>query len=265
MLSALSRAGRTGIGFLRRFSALHLFWILTCVLTVAAGPVYALTNSATGTVSGSALDVTNASISLTLNNPPTLTKAFAPDTIDQGDTSTLTLTITNPNGFDITGVAVTDTYPAEIVNADPHNGSTDCTGGTVTATVGGNSVGLSGATVEAGTSCTVTIDVTSSTVGGPYTNTTGVVTSTESADSATASDDLTVVAPNITLSKAADKALAAPGETVTYTLTYGNTGAGDATELFITEPYLVPGPKYTPMMRMVGGEVFCEYLTIEAI
>ncbi|KPJ78043.1 MAG: hypothetical protein AMJ54_05640 [Deltaproteobacteria bacterium SG8_13] len=44
-----------------------------------------------------------------------------------------------------------------------------------------------------------------------------------------------VVPPNITLAKSADQANARPGDTVTYTLTYGNTGAGDATDLVITD------------------------------
>ena len=61
-------------------------------------------------------------------------------------------------------------------------------------------------------------------------------TATKSQDqddtNATADDpgeSITVVYPNITLSKAADKATAEPDEVITYTLTYGNTGTGDAT------------------------------------
>ena len=52
--------------------------------------------------------------------------------------------------------------------------------------------------------------------------------------------------PAITLSKSADVATAKPGDTITYSLTYGNTGPGDATNLVITDTIpanttLVPG------------------------
>ena len=52
--------------------------------------------------------------------------------------------------------------------------------------------------------------------------------------------------PTITLSKSADVTTAEPGDTITYTLTYGNTGPGDATNLVITDTIptnttLVPG------------------------
>ena len=52
--------------------------------------------------------------------------------------------------------------------------------------------------------------------------------------------------PTITLSKSADVTTAIPGDTITYTLTYGNTGPGDATDLVITDTIpanttLVPG------------------------
>ncbi len=52
--------------------------------------------------------------------------------------------------------------------------------------------------------------------------------------------------PIITLSKSADVTTAIPGDTITYTLTYGNTGPGDATNLVITDTIpanttLVPG------------------------
>ena len=52
--------------------------------------------------------------------------------------------------------------------------------------------------------------------------------------------------PTITLNKSADVSTAKPGDTITYTLTYGNTGPGDATNLVITDTIpanttLVPG------------------------
>jgi uncharacterized repeat protein (TIGR01451 family) len=177
---------------------------------------------------------------ITVNSPPTITKTFAPDTIDLGNSSILTLTIGNPNSFGITGVAVTDNYPAQIINATPSNVATTCTGGTPTAANGGTSVALSGASIGAGGSCTVTVDVTGTTVGGPYTNTTGVVTSTELLDSATASDDLTVTGIDLSVSKSVDDSTPDVDSNVVFTVTVSNAaGLNDATGVAVTD--LLPG------------------------
>ncbi len=45
---------------------------------------------------------------------PTLTKAFSPSTVFQSQTSTLTITITNPNAAPLVGLALTDALPAGI-------------------------------------------------------------------------------------------------------------------------------------------------------
>lgn len=130
---------------------------------------------------------------------PTITKVFAANPIVSGGISTLNLNINNLNSTALTGVAVTDSYPLEIVNATPSNAATTCSGGTVSAVDGGSSIALSNASIPANTSCTVTVDVTSASPGGSYLNTTGAVTSAEAPPSTNASDSLTVnVAPEIT-------------------------------------------------------------------
>ncbi|MCK9483087.1 MAG: hypothetical protein M0R34_01825 [Candidatus Marinimicrobia bacterium] len=46
---------------------------------------------------------------------------------------------------------------------------------------------------------------------------------------------IAVTGPTLTLSKTVDKTSAAPGDTITYTVHYSNTGDGDATYVFILE------------------------------
>jgi ice-binding like protein/exosortase sorting signal-containing protein len=105
--------------------------------------------------------------------PPTLTKSFSPNSIVAGATSTLTITLLNPN----TGAATltapfVDTLPSGVVVATVPNASTTCPGtGAVAAAAGGSTVTLpvtrsipAGAGSTPG-SCTVTVDVTRSTVG----------------------------------------------------------------------------------------------------
>lgn len=160
---------------------------------------------------------------------PTLTKTFATDPIALGASSTMTLTLTNSNTVALTGTSVADTYPTQISNATPANAATTC-GGTLSAIDGGASVGLTGGTIPASGSCTVTVDVTSTTAGGPYTNTTGVVSTNEAPDSTTASDDLTVTATTPpTIAKSFNPSSINPGGTSQLTITLGNTNTSAIT------------------------------------
>ena len=96
--------------------------------------------------------------------------------------------IPNPDGHRLTPstVAFTDTYPAGLVNTIVPGVTNSC-GGTVTAAAGGSSLELSGGTIPAGASCTITVNVTSA-IAGAYTNSTGAVSSVEySGDPASAS------------------------------------------------------------------------------
>ena len=123
---------------------------------------------------------------------PTVSKSFSPTTIAANATSTLTITLTNPNTASIAGVTFTDTYPANLLNSGTPAVSNTC-GGTATASAGGNTLSLSGATIPASNSCTVTVTVTSATAGS-YVNSTGAVTSTNAAAGTAASATLTVTA-----------------------------------------------------------------------
>lgn len=119
-------------------------------------------------------------------------KSFIPDAIIENGVSVLTVTLTNPGGSDVTGVSFTDTYPAGLVNTATANGASSC-GGTVTAANNGNSLALSGGTIPAAGSCTVTVNVTSATAGS-YLNSTGTVT-TDSGNISAATATLTVDPP----------------------------------------------------------------------
>jgi MSHA biogenesis protein MshQ len=130
---------------------------------------------------------------------PTVAKSFSPTTIAANGTSTLTITLTNPNAASITGAAFTDTFPASLVTSGA--ASTTCAGGTATA--GGTNVTLSGATIPASGSCTVTVLVTSATASAGYVNNIaiGAVTSANAlANTAAASATLVVTAVSASLS-----------------------------------------------------------------
>ena len=113
---------------------------------------------------------------------PSLSKAFAPNTIFVGDTSTLTITIHNNDAKNpLTETIFTDVLPTngngDVKLATPVNASlSGCGGGTLTDSAGGSldpddtSVKLNNGTIAKNGNCVISVDVTS-TVQGAYTNT----------------------------------------------------------------------------------------------
>src|SRR2546430_14447829 len=76
--------------------------------------------------------------------PPTISKAFGAASILLNGTTSLTFTISNPNGIDsLNGISFADNLPAGLVVATPGNVSNRC-GGTVTALDGSSAVLFSG-------------------------------------------------------------------------------------------------------------------------
>jgi uncharacterized repeat protein (TIGR01451 family) len=217
----------------------------TIVVTVTSATPGNYTNtipaSALTTTQG-ATNATAATATLAVTAPPVVvTKAFAPASIISGGTSTLTVTIANTNASAValTGLALTDTLPTGVTVAATPAAATTCPSGTAAATAGGATLALTGGTLAAGASCTMSVSVTSS-VPNAYVNTIpiGAVTSTQGAsNTAAATATLTVTASNVTLSKSFLPATINPGGTSVLTLTIANTatGAGALTGLALTD------------------------------
>ncbi len=163
-------------------------------------------NSLVGFIGSDQIDTTisvsddaPASATVTDGAAPTIVKSFSPEVILPNGISTLTITLSNTNGSDLTGAAFTDTYPDGLVNANPTNSSSTC-GGSLTAAAGEASLSLSGGTIPALSSCTISVDVTAA-AESTYTNTIGIGELTDTQDlpnDAAASDDLLVQGIGIT-------------------------------------------------------------------
>jgi LPXTG-site transpeptidase (sortase) family protein len=138
----------------------------------------------------------NSSVTVYKVDAPLISKSFAPDPIITGGISTLTVTITNPpqNVVPLTGVAFTDNLPSGMTIITPILAS-QC-GGTVVSENSNTRLRLSGGSIQVGTSCTISVEVTANT-GKVYTNTTGTVSSTNGGTGLTATDTLTVVSPAV--------------------------------------------------------------------
>ena len=190
------------------------------VLGLRAGTLQSMSGDLT-----SDLPVTTpgASATLTVNEAPlSVSMSFRPSEIDQGDVSTLTYGLGNGAAVGASEVALSDTLPAEIVVASIPNAQTTCTGGTVGATAGGNTITYTGGTVGAGGACTITVDVTSA-IPGSYLNDMVGVTSSLGASDAAEATLIVNPADAPVFTKAFSPATVDPGGVSTLTFTIDNT------------------------------------------
>ena len=170
------------------------------------------TNGGTGAISNA--------VDLTVANPATATKTFAPTKIPLNGTTLLTISITNPNStVSLPGLAFTDNLPAGLVVAPTPNLTNTC-GGTAAATAGASSVSLSGATLAATASCSVSVNLQGTTAGDKN-NSVQVNSTSGGGSSNIATASLTVVAPP-TISKTFGAGSIPLNGTTTVTFTISN-------------------------------------------
>ena len=107
--------------------------------------------------------------------PLTMSKSFNPSSVTVGGTATttMTVTITNPNAFTVSGISFSDTYPAGLV--PDQVGAYTCSAGSAIFT--GSGWALNNVTLGAGASCSVPM-LMHATITGQITNTTSLVTGT---------------------------------------------------------------------------------------
>jgi hypothetical protein len=126
--------------------------------------------------------------------PPQIAVSFNPISINVNETSTLTITFTNPaaNTLALTGVGVTDNFPDGMeVDAVPTATNSCPTGSTFNPTAGATNVSISGVTVPINSTCTFSVKVKGTTAGVKL-NPTGNVISSNGGNGGTASATLTV-------------------------------------------------------------------------
>lgn len=154
--------------------------------------------------------------------PPTFSKAFLPDTIPFGETTTLVFTIDNTaSALAASSMSFTDNLPAGLLVAAVPNVINGC-GGMVTENAGTGVISLNNGLISAATSCTVSVDVTATTPG-TFINMTGELT-TSSGSGGMAGASLTANPPPAFAKVFAPDAIAAGGIS-TLTFTIDNSGS----------------------------------------
>jgi uncharacterized repeat protein (TIGR01451 family) len=213
--------------------------------------------SATNTIAANTLVTTqgatyNTTATATLNRISSflsLNKAFTPNSIAFGGSSTLSVLIvnSNPNAINLTNAALTDLFPAGMTVANPPSSSftgAGCSGGTVTAPPGSNQVSISGASINANSVCTLSVRVTSNFAG----NLTNIIP----ANTATSTQGVTNTnQPSATLtllgvsdlelvSKSNGVSSLAPGAGTAYTIVIRNNGPDNVAGVSVTD-FAPPG------------------------
>ncbi len=236
--------------------------IAATVTATAAGTFDNISGLVRATQTGANTTATgSAKATLTALSPPVIAKSFTPNpsfTSAYGGASTLTFSISNPNTNNaLSGIAFTDNFPTTpglMIVASPLTASNSC-GGVLTNNLGlalaPANVGilLTGGTLAAGGSCTISVNITGGTAGS-YTNTSGRVSHLLNAikwngNTATASLLMETPNPAISLLKQvapsgtgpwASYLAVATGANVYYKFTVENLGDVALSSVNVTDP-----------------------------
>ena len=192
---------------------------------------------------GGGMDITNttpasATLRVSVVQPPSLSKAFNPNTVYVGQTSQLTITIRNTDLVNaLTELSVTDTLPLNVALASPVVGSLTACGASAAllADSGTRVITLSNATISPNTSCLVRVNVVSLTPN-TYTNTInpGAISTRQGVtNGSAASAPLNVQAVGI--AKAFSPATFQAGGESTLTITLRNPTGAPYTNVSITD------------------------------
>jgi uncharacterized repeat protein (TIGR01451 family) len=172
-----------------------------------------------------------------------LSLSDAPDPVVAGETLTYTFNYTNTGNEDTTGVLLTDTVPANTTFVSATGGGTE-SGGVVTWNLGVLAVGASG-------SVQMVVQVDSPLPNGALiSNDSYSIVSNETAPvNGTPVSTTVASSPVLSISKAASLDPVPAGTTLTYTLSYTNTGNEDASGVFVTDTV----PANTTFASATGG------------
>ena len=169
--------------------------------------------------------------------PPKATSTFTPQIIGVGGTSSLSITLANPNGSGtLTGITFTDTLPSTLTVDSPNGESGSCgSTSSVTANPGSGSISLSGGSLKAGATCTISVAVTAA-QAEVVDNDTGPISSSAGNGAGSSASLVVLAPPTVTVTRPTEHARYAFGQRVTvrygcgqayYTLGLSDCSASD--------------------------------------
>ena len=236
----------------------------SCTLTInvraTATGSYVNTTGAVTSTNGGTGNTTSATLSV---GQPAISKAFGTNPVNTNGTSVLTITLSNPTAAAMTLAAFTDTYPGGMTNAATPAASTTCALGTLIAAANGPSVALSGATIPANGSCTVTVTVTAFNTGTNNIPAGGLTVSGGASNVNAASATLSVN-PAPVVSKNFSPASIAKNATSTLTITVQNNNNAAMTGVAFTDNYPA-GLVNAATPTITATPATCTFTTLTAV
>ncbi|MCK4529998.1 MAG: DUF11 domain-containing protein [Candidatus Marinimicrobia bacterium] len=161
-----------------------------------------------------------------------ISKTVDASPIDPGDTVIYSIKINNDGNVVGNLTSIIDDLPSGFSYLS--GSSSGLT--TSNPTINGSQLTWSGTwSLSAADSSILTFSAVASLTPGTYTNSASVSGSNFDTKSTGSTAEVQINGPTLTLSKSVDKSSASPGDTITYTVTYSNTGNGNATYVFILE------------------------------
>jgi uncharacterized repeat protein (TIGR01451 family) len=204
-----------------------------------------ITNSGWTLDSNEILPQSGPNATTTVTSAPVLniSKTDAPDPVTAGGNIAYTVSYSNAGNMNATGVVLTDAVPANTSFVSATGGGA-LAGGVVTWNVGALNAGASG-------SVQMVVQVNSPLANGTViTNGSYQIDSNETSPTAGAAVTTTVSsAPVLNVSKGDAPDPVNAGSSITYTITYSNTGTADATGTTITDTV----PANTTFVSATGG------------
>jgi len=194
-------------------------------------------------------DGTAVSPQLDVVAPPAVAPAFGSASTTVGAETSLSLSITNPNGsFSLTGVGLSLTLPSGLVVATPNGLTGSCGGGTITAPAASTTITLAGASLSGGSSCSFSVQVEAVAAGAQHVSVAAGSDNGGTGVAGTADLDVGRGASSTTL--AVSPATAALGAPVTFTATVGTPGGAPPTG---TVSFFVDGASTPAATASVSG------------
>jgi uncharacterized repeat protein (TIGR01451 family) len=207
-----------------------------------------LTNPAVLQGSGTPPVGSGASTTVSAASALVLAKAVDLATASPGQRLTYTLTYRNTGNADASDVVLSDTLPARTTFVSASGGGTFA-GGVVTWSLGTVAAGTSGSVL-----LTVQLDAVFPHGVTPVENSAVVSSATTAPVGSNPATTTVSAAPSLSLTKSVNLTTASPGELLTYTLAYANTGNADASQVVLSDAL----PARTTFVSASGGGTFAQ-------
>jgi uncharacterized repeat protein (TIGR01451 family) len=163
-----------------------------------------------------------------------ISKSVTPDTANPGDLITYTIAFSNTGTYEAGGVVITDLVPVSVTGASVLSSGVAITDTGASPPYVWDVADLA---VGEGGVITITGQLSATLATGTFTNTAVITTTALDGDPGNNSSEagVTVIASDLVIAKTVDPTTANPGDLITYTIAFSNTGTDVASDVVISD------------------------------